>query len=406
MVRNAIIDYQSQAPSAVKDESSSSGQRAAREILILCATSEISGSRKEQISRVLAGTVDWRYLLKIAEFHGIAPLIAHNFVTSGLINLIPQHYSKELNQTYTNTLYKNIILSDELAKILAVFNQHGIPAIALKGTTLAEQLYGNPALRTLVDTDILVRPKELSRAGSLLMDMGYQKVISEHSWEHPFHDTYQRQLQFPSFVELHWNLDDQELVSVPQQAIWHRAQSIQIQGSTIRVLSSEDTLLFLSNHLSKEFVHMMKSLCDITELLKKYNGTLDWGYIMESAGSWGVKCSVYYSLRMAQDILEAPVPVSVIRALKPNACRRWLLDFLLNKKDFISTTRLTKLRAETQAIIRGLMMKHPRQILMVLSRNRGPGEKAAWLRTAFWILLAFGAALGRNMARVVSGGSP
>jgi len=342
-------------------------------------------------------------LLELAELHGVAPLIAHNLVNNGLTSPVPQPYLKRLNQLYHNTLYRNVVLSNELTKVLSVFSKHGISAITLKGTILAEQLYGNPGLRTVADMDILVQPEEISLASSLLSEMGYKQSVTKRALDHPFHELYCKQVQFSMIIELHWNLDDQKLVAVPQQEIWHRAQLLQIEGGTTMVLSPEDTLLFLSNHLTKQDNQLLRSLCDITELIKKYNGVLDWDYIIESAHSWGIGTGVYYSLSRAQNLLEAPVPVSAIRALKPKVWRRWLLDVLVSKEFFISTTRVSKLRAETYNIVRSLMMKRARQTLAVLAKYRGYEKRAAWLRTAIWIMLVLMAALGRNTVRVASG---
>jgi hypothetical protein len=384
--------------------SSLSGQQPAREILLLCVTANISPSQKERLSQILAGAVDWKYLLDLAEFHGVAPLIAHNLVANGLSSQVPQPYLERLSQIYNGTLYRNVILSNEVTKVLSVFSQHGIAAIILKGIILAEQLYGNPGLRTVADMDILVQPEEVSLAGSLLLEMGYQQPVPKQAWNHPFHEApYYKQGQFPFFIELHWDLDNSKLVAIPKEEIWRRAQFLQLQGGSTMVLSAEDNLLFLANHLFKHHTHLLKFLGDIAELLKKYDGVLDWDYIIESARSWQIEAAVHYSLKRAKDLLEAPVPVSPVRALKPSIWRRWVLDFLVSQETFVSPIRSDKLRIETSALVHSLMRKHTRQMLAVLARHRGSEKRAKWLRTAIWIMLVFGAALGRNTARFLSG---
>lgn len=403
MSQSDILHSQTQTQPAGRAKSSLSGQQAAREILLLCTTANISPEKKERICQILSGTVDWRYLLELAELHSVAPLIAHNLVTNDLVSQAPQHHLERLKQIYNNALFGNVILLNELTKVLFIFNQNGIAAVVLKGCVLAEQLYGNPGLRTVGDMDILVHPEALSLAGSLLLEMGYQQWDSEHAWNHPFHEIpYYKKAQFPFLIELHWSLDDQRLVAVPQQEIWHRAQLLHTQGDSTRVLSPEDNLLFLSNQPTKEPAQLLRYLSDIAELLKKYDGVLDWNYIIESAHSWGIGAAVYYSLRWSRELLGAVVPVSVVRALKPEAWRRWLLDFLISQAFFISTPRLSRLRDETYNIARSLMMKHFYQTVLVLIRHRESVKRGAWLRTAIWIILVFSAALGRNMAGVVS----
>jgi len=133
MPQKDILRSQTQTQPTGQDRSSTSGWRAAREILLLCTTAGISPGRKEQISQLLAGTVDWRYLLELAEFHGVAPLIAHNLVINSLTSMVPKPYLERLSQIYNKTLYMNVILANELIKVLSIFSQHGIAAIVLKG---------------------------------------------------------------------------------------------------------------------------------------------------------------------------------------------------------------------------------------------------------------------------------
>lgn len=381
--------------SAGKDKMSLSGRRAAREILLLCTTADIAPGVRERIAEILAGTVDWKYLIGLARFHNVAPLIYHNLATNGISRQIPQPYSTVLSRTYNNTLYMSVILADELMKILSTFNRNGIEAITLKGTTLAEQLYGNPCLRNVGDMDILVPADKFSLASSLIMNMGYNQ--SEGARAHPFHLVYCKREQFPFVIELHWNLDNQDLVTIPLETVWERARPIQLQDKTTMVLSPEDSLLFLANHFSKPSTQKLRSLCDIAELLKMYGNILDWDYIMASSLNWGIVPGVYHSLKLSGELLGAPAYADHIKAFKPGGWRRFLLDFLVSQEYFISTARLTKLKFETYTVFRSLTMKDRCRMALVLDNHRGAGKIISRLKTLFWIVLVFGAAAGRKI---------
>jgi hypothetical protein len=378
------------------------GRQAARDILLLGTTANLSPWRKERISRILAGPLDWKYFLNLADLHGITPLLAHNLTNNFTADRIPENYLKQLRQIYTNNLFRNVTLSNELKKVLSVFSQHGIPAIVLKGTPLAEYLFGNPGLRSVGDMDILVPPEKLNLAGFLLMEMGYRQTVAPQAWEHPFHEApYCKLSHFPLIIELHWNLDDERLVAFPQNVFWHRARWLQIQESPIKVLSPEDYLVYLSNHLFKHTTHRLRLLNDIAELLKKHNGTLDWNYIRESTCSWEIETVVYYALKRAQELLGAPLSASIIRSLKPKAWRRRLLDFLVSAEFFIYGTKLTRLRDNTFTLARGLMMRHPRQTALVLAKKYR-NKRGVWPRVIIWVILVLAAALGRAVVRVAA----
>ena len=404
MIKQDVSYEQTLSHGVSRDRSAMAGRTAAQEILLLCTTSSISPAGRERLSQMLAEPVDWKYLLDLAAFHGIIPLVAHNLVASGLSPQVPQPYLDQLKHFYNRTVYRNVILSHELTDVLSNFNQHGIETISLKGTVLSEILYGNPALRPVADMDILVHPRDMPLARTLLAELGYEQTAPEHARDHPFHDEpYCKEASFPLFLELHWALDDSKLTAFPEQEIWLRAQPLRLQGVPTLILSPEDNLLFMANHLSKHDSHLLKFLGDIAELLKKYKGSLDWDYITESAHSWQIAPAVYYSLRRAKDLIGAPVPGTALEALKPKAWRWWLLDFLIGQKTFVSPIKGERLRGETSTLARCLMMRRPRQMLAFLSRiNRESGKNGAWLRRGLWIMLVFIVSLGRYCARVAA----
>jgi hypothetical protein len=386
-----------------RKKASSALKETAHELLLLCTTADISSENKKRLSRILADVIDWEYLLKLVEFHGIEPLVTYNLTKNDFLDRIPEPYRKRLNGTYKSTLYRNVLLSNELSDILSALNKHGIAVIPLKGTVLAEVLYQNPALRASADMDILVHSKDISQTRELLGELGYQQVTMPETWEHYFHEApYCKEGTFPFFLELHWDLEDRRLVTVPETEIWRRAQSLEVRGVFITVLSPEDNLLFLATHLCKHSVELLKFLGDIAELLKKYQDTLDWDYIVASACSWQNDIAVYYAVRRAGDLLGAPVPASSLEALKPGLWRRFLLGLLVSREDFVIPIRAKRLRDWTSVLARGLMMKHPGQILIVLSRQQGSNERGAWLKTASWVTLVLAAATWRNGTRLFS----
>lgn len=381
------------------------GHRAAEEILLLCTTAIISPETKTCLAQIISKPVDWKYFIELVTFHGTMPLIAHNLVNYDFSSQIPQPYVKQMKNGYNGTVYRNVVLSHELSNILSAFNQHAIETIPLKGTILAETLYGNPCMRSVVDIDILVHHADIPLAGTVLGRLGYKQPISES--DHPFHGApYRKNGSFPIILDLHWALDDSRLVAFTEDELWHRTVQTQFHGVPCLVLSPEDNLLFLANHLSKNEIHLLKFLGDIAELLKKYEGTLDWDYIIKAARSWQIEVAVYYGLRRVRELLGAPVPVYSLEKLRPRVWRWWMLNFLINQETFVSPIRWNRLRSETSALIRSLMVKGPRRSMTVLARNRGPGKKGMWPRTAFWVVVALGASLLRQATRFLTRQAP
>ena len=390
-----------QVLTAVHLKSSPRGRKAARDILLIAITADISPEKKVQISRILDGPVDWQYLVNLADIHEVAPLIAHNILANGFTDRIPESYTEQLRKIYNTSLYRNIILSDELTRVLSIFNRSGISVISLKGIVLAEMLYNNLGLRDISDIDILVTPDDLPKAGSLLVEMGYKRSTSPSEETHPFHGApYYKQGAILIHIELHWDLEDEKLQPITGQEIWNRAKRIQLPWGFALVLSPEDMLLFSTIQLYKHSTHL-KVLGDIAELLRKYDDVLDWSYLVNTANSWGITAGVYYALKWAHSLLEAPIPPSVMKASKPKAWRRWVLEFLKDEESIVSPIQQEKLEEETSILVHSLVISQARRMAAVIAKHRGYGKRAVLLRAVFWMIIVFLTALGRNLARFI-----
>jgi hypothetical protein len=376
-------------------------------MLLLCTTVQVPPGARERVCRLLTGPIDWEYLLDLAAFHGVVPLLANSLLADDFSGRVPQPFRDWLKRVSSQTLYTNVILSAEAHKVLSAFSQRGIEAIPLKGTVLAEALYGHLGLRPTSDIDILVRPQDLPVARGCLAQMGYEATEPEEaSGDHSFHGVpYIKRGVFPLPLELHWALGDEKVVAFSNQEIWRRAQPLVLDGVSTLTLSPEDNLLYLAYHLSKHDAGHLKFLCDIAELLKRHEASLDWDYLACSARSWQMEPALYCWLRRARDLLGAPVPTSWLRTMKPGALRWWLLDLLLSEEALISPAKGRRLRGETMALVHSLMVGHPRRMLAALSRHCSPafgrGRSLAGPRTAGWIALVLAAGLGRYCRRLV-----
>ena len=94
---------------------------------------------------------------------------------------IPPHIRAELAARTKINAFRNIHLAEELARVLGLLADMHIPAIPLKGVSLAEFLYGDPTLRVCVDMDILVPRQQVLPALRLLREQGYAA-----EWTEPF----------------------------------------------------------------------------------------------------------------------------------------------------------------------------------------------------------------------------
>ena len=68
------------------------------------------------------------------------------------------------------------------AEVVRALDAAGVRAIVLKGPATVDWLYGPAADRVYADTDLLVAPGELTRAGEVLAGLGMRCVFDERDF--------------------------------------------------------------------------------------------------------------------------------------------------------------------------------------------------------------------------------
>jgi len=286
------------------------------ELLLCCARPGADPARAERIRVLIQEGVDWDRLLRLARQHSVMPLL-YQRLSAACPESVPQGLLDRLRGRFQANARRNVFLTKELLRLLSLLEAHGIPAIPLKGPTLAVSAYGDLALRQFSDLDILVPRQDVASAGDLLIAQGYhprdhqtdaQKIAA---LQVRFHRQFVRSDE--ALVELHWGLIDWQFsFSFDLDRVWERFETISLLGTEVRSLSPEDLLLFLCVHAAKPG-HRWRRLgwiCDVAGLLHAHPG-LDWGRVMAEAQRLGSERRLLLGLRLAGDLLGTLLPEPV-----------------------------------------------------------------------------------------------
>jgi hypothetical protein len=112
-------------------------------------------------------------------------------------------------------------------------------------------------------------------------------------------------------VDLHWGLLPPGYSFTPPAAeVWGRLEAVRLGGTEVPTLGPEDTLLFFCLHAAKHDWASLHWLCDLAELLRARPG-VDWDWVRATAERGGAWRLVHVGLRLARDLLGAPVPVAL-----------------------------------------------------------------------------------------------
>ena len=111
----------------------------------------------------LLRSADWTRLLGLAEEHGVVGPLAE--CVRGLPgDAVPPEIRQSLIDRRRTQIFLSLRMTAELFRILDRFSSEGISTLVVKGPVLAVQAYGDPAMRSYGDLDLLVRQRDIRRA--------------------------------------------------------------------------------------------------------------------------------------------------------------------------------------------------------------------------------------------------
>lgn len=276
--------------------------------LLLCLTRvRISSLIANRVQCLLQQEIDWSYLLSMAEKHRIMPLLYYG-LKGTCPEAIPTEIVSTLKTHFFDNTRKNLILTTELLRLLAVFEADGIAVIPYKGTLLAASIYGKTAFRQVWDIDLLVDEADFSKSRSLLLSAGYtlkETHDREQSFFHPH-----RKIE----VDLHWGLTPFYFpVDLNFGRLWSRTKGYTLSGTEVKSFREEDLLLVLCLQIAKDcwerrlhLEHLAK-VCDIAELLNHYP-QLNWSEVTNQARQQGLTRVLHFGLYLAKTLLNGEIP--------------------------------------------------------------------------------------------------
>lgn len=281
------------------------------ELLLCCARSRPETADAGRIRALVQAGLDWEHLLALADRHGTLPLLYWN-LNALCPEALPEATLARLRAFFQANARRNLFLTGELVALLRLLEAAGITAVPFKGPVLAASVYGNLALRQFSDLDILVQERDVPRATELLVSQGYR------SWAGEARPAHQRERKFTHdgkgvAVDLHWGFTNRHIpFALDLERLWERLEPIALAGATLHTLAPEDLLLVLCVHGSKHAIPWegLNWIGDVAELFAA-RPELDWGRVTEQARQLGSQRMLHLGLRLARDLLDAPLSAAI-----------------------------------------------------------------------------------------------
>lgn len=291
-------------------------RRPENELLLLCARRGGGTAAASRLRALAGGEVEWDYLHRLARRHAVLPLL-YRGLEECAPGATPPETREKLREKFRANATRNTLLAGELARVSRLFGAAGVQLLAYKGPALAVQAYGDLALRRFIDLDVLVRRRDVTRAGEQLLALGYSKPVGLTPAQESFLLRRQHNLAFTRdagklTVELHWDVAPEPFASVQLgEGAWERASAVTLFGAEVKCLSPEDLLLALSVHGTKHLWGRLAWVCDVAALLDS-RPELDWDFVLGRARDSRVERMLRLSLRLSHALFGARLPDNVL----------------------------------------------------------------------------------------------
>lgn len=292
------------------------------ELLCACSAAQPNPQQRAQISSSRSHDFDWQEFLLAAEHHGVSALVARNLIEHAV--MLSPEIKRSLDSVYAANVRRGLWFAAELMRIMRAFTQNQIRVIPYKGPVLAQSAYGDLALRSFSDLDLLISPADFGQAKQALAEIGYQpsKQLTpavERLW---LRTGYERSFDGAggkNLVELQWSLlpyfyaVDPGLAEFRFDDLWARAGNIplgagdaSVDASAVPCLSPEDSLLVLCLHAAKHLWTRLIWATDIAESLSIRS--IDLALVIARARVLGITRILGVSFWLSKHLLGAAIP--------------------------------------------------------------------------------------------------
>jgi hypothetical protein len=224
---------------------------------------------------------------EVANLHGVSPWL-HKALSDHPEADLPTPISKAFESDYRSSLMVWLLREASLRRLLDMFNSHHIPLIFLKGAYLGEVVYQDPALRPMVDVDLLIREEQFESAVELLAGLGYtvesRALYASDIMLQPALPL-TRRCRFLDTVDLHRALLSMDYYRFPAAIVWDQAVEVSLWGHRVLFLTPELNFMHLAVH-NLNHSGLLRDWLDLAVLLRSVG--LNWERFVPLARLLGV----------------------------------------------------------------------------------------------------------------------
>lgn len=282
------------------------------EIILLCARDALPPRQINLLKELCQKQNEWHHFYELTMQHRVLPLVYKN-LRKYCSDSVPQEILDQGKQLYRNNGARNLMMTGYLARVLSLLEEHNIPAMPFKGAVLSMILYGDFALRSFGDIDVLIQREQLVRAVKILANQGFFPAF-------PLNDQQLLKLsktdnEFPLIhrtsgitLDLQWEITGGYFLSqMTFDDLFVKHTKMEIGGEKISVFSHEDLLFYLCVHGNQHTWKQLDHVCCVAALISKKQN-IDWEAVFLTASRYSALRMLFIGLLLAQDLFDAAIP--------------------------------------------------------------------------------------------------
>lgn len=221
--------------------------------------------------RSLAAGADWNFMLRLFRRHRIQPLAHRAFVAAGVD--LPEQAAAALRGEAERSTAINLRAAGTMARLQRRFAEAEVDLLFVKGLTLGQLAYGDFALKSGWDIDLLVGEADVGAAADLLEAAGFTCVIPQgdrktlHRWHAHAKESVWRDGHV--IIDLHDGLADHPHL-IPGIGMASARQSVAIGGDlACPTLATPELYAYLAVHGGWSGWFRLKWAADVAALLEE-----------------------------------------------------------------------------------------------------------------------------------------
>jgi hypothetical protein len=262
--------------------------------------------------------LNWECLIRIAEEEMVLPALHARLQELGKLSYLPAEVTDFLSAVEELNEERNRAIFADLATVSALLNNVGIEPVLLKGVGYClTGVYANPAMRYLMDVDLLIPEAQLPTAVDVLLQNGFDWDRNDQLGRFRHHHPPLRRTGSVSF-ELHHTLGMGVCKSLlPASEVLEQSVRQDLEGARVRVPCPEHLMVHLIMHSQIQHPYneriwpTLRAMYDLVLLRHRFDSEIDWSRVERRFRTACQSGLLAMHLLQVEDVLgaEAPFPI-------------------------------------------------------------------------------------------------